>query len=276
MSLHEVSMGGEDWSRPMRSGRLDPLGLIQITELMDITRGRSATIIGLLDGPVAIDHPDLTSEHIRYVSVGHANKCAQIGSSACAHGTFVAGILSARRGAQAAAICPGCTLLVRPIFVETTSGSSRRLPSTTPAALATAIIECIDAGARILNLSVGLAEPSCRGERELEDALGYAVSRGVVVIAAAGNQGTVASSAITRHPGVIPIVACDLQGQPMPESNLGGSVGRRGLCAPGAEIISLGTNGQPSTFGGTRAAAPFVTGAIALLCRNFRPHQQLK
>ncbi len=55
----------------------------------------------------------------------------------------------------------------------------------------------------------------------------------------------------------------------MGESNLGGSIGRRGLSAPGENITSLGAGGKPLTFGGTSAAAPFVTGAIALLWSEF-------
>ena len=52
-------------------------------------------------------------------------------------------------------------------------------------------------------------------------------------------------------------------------SNLGSSIARRGLMAPGDAVTSLGTNGQPVTSGGTSAAAPFVTGAIALLWSMF-------
>ena len=46
---------------------------------------------------------------------------------------------------------------------------------------------------------------------------------------------------------------------------MGASIGRRGLGAPGEAITSLGTNGHPLTLNGTSAAAPFVTGIIALL-----------
>jgi subtilisin family serine protease len=88
-------------------------------------------------------------------------------------------------------------------------------------------------------------------------------------VAAAGNQGTLGSSAITRHPWVVPVVACDLQGRPMSQSNLASSISRRGLSVPGDNITSLGAEGELLTFGGTSAAAPFVTGAVALLWSEF-------
>jgi subtilisin family serine protease len=135
--------------------------------------------------------------------------------------------------------------------------------------LAAAIIETIDAGARVINLSAAIAQPSSIGERELEEALNYASKRGVLIVAAAGNQGVVGSTVITRHPWVIPVVACDLRGRPISYSNLGSSIGRQGLGAPGENITSLGADGKPLTFSGTSAAAPFVTGAIALLLSEF-------
>ena len=143
------------------------------------------------------------------------------------------------------------------------------MPSATPGELAMAIRESIDAGARVINLSAALAQPSSRGEFELDDALDHAAKQGVLVVAAAGNQGMVGSTAITRHPWIIPVAACDLQGRPTHESNLGSSIGRRGLSAPGEGITSLAATGQPLTFGGTSAAAPFVTGTIALLWSEF-------
>jgi subtilisin family serine protease len=243
---------------------------------MDITSGRPEITIGLIDGPVVISHADLATGSIREIPGKLAGTCAQASSAACMHGTFVAGILCGRRGSVAPAICPNCTLLVRPIFAETVSGNGQTrsefveaLPSATPEELAEAIIETINAGARVINLSAALALPSSKGERELEEALDYAAKRGVIVVAAAGNQGAIGSSAITRHSWVIPVVACDLTGRPISYSNLGSSIGRRGLSAPGDNITSLGANGIQLTFGGTSAAAPFVTGAIALLWSEF-------
>jgi subtilisin family serine protease len=184
------------------------------------------------------------------------------------HGTFVAGILSAKRGSLAPAICPDCTLLVRPIFAETTAANGE-MPSATPEELAQAVLDCIDAGARVLNVSAALAKPSLQSERALQAALDQAAKRRVIVIVAAGNQGTLGSTAITRHPWVIPVVAFDLQGKPMGHSNLGNSIGRRGVGAPGDQITSLGAESKALTLAGTSAAAPFVTGTIALLWSEF-------
>jgi subtilisin family serine protease len=242
--------------------------LIRLSPLIDRTSGKPDVIIGLIDGPVAMNHPELASQHIREVNGNGGGACTQASSMACLHGTFVAGILSAKRGSVAPAICPNCTLLVRPIFVETKAANGG-MPSATPEELAQAILDCIGAGARVLNVSAALAQPAIKSEYPLEAALNHAARRGVIVIAAAGNQGMLGSTAITRHPWVIPVVAYDQQGRPVRQSNMGSSIGRRGLGAPGVGITSLGAVGQPLTLGGTSAAAPFVTGAVALLWSEF-------
>lgn len=167
---------------------MGPLDLINLTPLMERTSGIPKIKVGLIDGPVVLDHPDLATENILAVSGKLPAVCTQASSAACMHGTFVAGILCAKRDSPAPAICPNCTLLVRPIFSETISGNGQ-LPSATPEELAAAIVECIDAGAGILNLSATLAQPSAKDERQLEDALDYAARRGVIAVAAAGNQG---------------------------------------------------------------------------------------
>jgi subtilisin family serine protease len=245
-----------------------PLEVANLNGLMELTIGRPEVGIALIDGPVAANHADLATENVRSLSSPQAVQSARINTEARAHGTYVAGIVSARRGSIAPAICPGCTLFVRPIFLEPPH-TNTDMPSASPEELADAIVECVGAGARILNLSVALAAPSPNKESKLEQALSYAGVRGAIIVAAAGNQGTVGSSAITRHPWVLPVVACSAQGHPMALSNLGRTIARRGLMAPGDGITSLGADGTPMTSGGTSAAAPFVTGTIALLLSIF-------
>jgi subtilisin family serine protease len=242
--------------------------LVKLSVLMERTSGNPEIKIGLIDGPVVTRHADLTAEHLREIRGNNGGTCTQANSIACQHGTFIAGILSAKRSSPAPAICPNCSLLIRPIFSETTAGREH-MPSATPQELAAAIFECVDAGARVINLSLALAQPSTKGEQALEEALDLALRRGVLIAAAAGNQGTLGTSSITRHPWVIPVVACDPQGRPINESNLGNSIGMRGLSAPGDSITSLGAEGPPLTLGGTSVAVPFVTGAIALLWSEF-------
>lgn len=240
------------------------LDLVRLTPLMDLTRGRPDVTIGLIDGPVMINHPELAGHPIDQIPGYGDAACTQTNNAACLHGTFVAGILSARRGSVAPAICPGCTLLVRPIFAEA-GAANNGTPSATPEELARAILDCIAAGARVLNVSGALARPGIKSEQALEEALNQAARQGVIVVVAAGNQGTLGSTTITRHPWVIPVVSYDLHGRPTGQSNFGSSIGRRGLGAVGEGITSLGPAGRPLTLGGTSAATPFVTGAVALL-----------
>jgi len=233
---------------------------------MELTRGRADVVVALVDGPVALDHPDLATGNIR-VLASSAEACLDAGSASCRHATFIAGVLAARRGSQAPAIAPDCTLLVRPVFSEATAVG--QLPSATPQVLAEAIVDCVDAGAWVLNLSAALAGGSFGTDRDLQEALDYTVRRGILVIAAAGNQGAVAGSAITRHPWVISVVAYAQSGRPLAQSNVCRSSGIRGIGGPGNGVVSLAPEGGPAVSAGTSIAAPFVTGTAALLWSLF-------
>ncbi|MCC6698936.1 MAG: S8 family serine peptidase [Candidatus Hydrogenedentes bacterium] len=245
---------------------MTPLDLVKLSPLMMRTRGAPAVKVGLIDGPVALDHPELGGQPIRVLSGNGA--CSIADSTACLHGTFVAGILTGQRGSTAPAICPDCTLLVRPIFTES-AASNGEMPSASPAELARAITDCVMAGARVLNMSAALALASIQAERALEEALDLAARRGAIVVVAAGNQTRLGSTALTRHPWVLPVAAYGLDGQPLETTNLGNSIGRQGLGAPGVGVTSLGSSGKPLALQGTSAAAPFVTGALALLWSEF-------
>jgi subtilisin family serine protease len=245
-----------------RRDRPDAIDLVRLREVMALTSGRPDVVLGLVDGPVTIDHPDLATGNIRLVA-GTAGDCRDTGSWACAHGTFIAGILAARRGAGAPAIAPACTLLVRPIFHEALPVGA--VPTASPAHLAAAIVDCVDAGARVLNLSVALVGPELGADRELEEALEYTRRRGVLVVAAAGNEGLVGSSTITRDRWVVPVVAYSQSGCPLAASNLGRAIGLGGVGGPGDGVSSVTLDGQPAVASGTSVAASFVAGTAALL-----------
>jgi subtilisin family serine protease len=193
------------------------------------TSGSPAVRIGLIDGPVLHDHPALAGDRVVDVFGGPPLACRRASSRACMHGTLVAGVLMARRGSGAPAICPACTLLVRPIFDELVEAG--REPRARAEELVQAIEDVVRAGARIVNVSAALVGAASTQVRQIDELLTDTARRGVIVVAAAGNNGTVGSSAITRHRAVIPVVACGLNGRPTPQSNLSGRIGQTGLCA---------------------------------------------
>ena len=244
------------------------LDLVNLARLLERTSGRPDVIGGLIDGPVAMRNPDLWSSSVRYVNADVAARCVPSGSEACNYGTLVAGILSSKRGSRAPAICPDCIWLVRPIFPEFVPGGEQWLGASDQE-LANAIVDAVKAGARVPNLSVGLLAPFSDGERQLCEALNYVAGAGVIAVAAAGNQGLVASSVLTRHPWAIPVIACDESGRPLAISDLGDSMGTHGLRPSGENVTSYGCDGTMGTLTGTSAAAPFVRGTAALLWSLF-------
>lgn len=242
----------------------NPIDIVRLRQVMARGEGRHSVAIAVIDGPVLIDHAGMLRPPV-VIGDAKAARCAVPGA-ACSHGTFVAGILAARRGEQAPGICPGCTLFVRPVFQDDSDG---RTPNSSAEAISRAILDCVRAGAKVINLSLAVTKPSASGERAVHDALQVAAGRGVIVVAAAGNQSELASTVITRHPWVIPVAACDAAGRLASHSNLGSSIGRNGLAAPGVGIASLGVGDRSSILDGTSASAPFVTGAVALLWSEF-------
>ena len=239
------------------------LETVRLDVLMELTEGRDEIIVAVLDGPVATTHPGFGRSTIR-VSRGSATGGSDnTNSAACRHGTFVAGLLSTERDWRISGVCPGCTLLVCPIYSD--AEDSDDLSGATPEVLARAIVECMDAGARVLNVSGAILSSAIAANEYLQNALGEASRRGVLVVAAAGNQASVGRSAITGHPWVLAVVGYGRNGRPLDGANLGRSIGRYGVGAPGEDITSLDPAGGTATMSGSSFAAPFVSGAAALL-----------
>src|SRR5215469_3919563 len=85
----------------------DPLDLVRLPPLMNRSTGISEIIVGLVDGPVMSEHAGLSAENLQEVSGKQTGSCSDVTSVACVHGTFVAGVLCAKRDSGAPAICPG-------------------------------------------------------------------------------------------------------------------------------------------------------------------------
>ncbi len=199
---------------PASAGQYDrpALDLVGLPGLLEETAGREIITVAVIDGPADLSHPDLAGANIVAAEpAGPAVACAVPGSPACRHGTFVVGMLAASRASTAPGLCPGCTLLVRPIFCEARRGSV--CPVVTPADLAAAVADTIDAGARVINLSLGVDATVLARSPALDDALDYAARHGVLVVAAAGNHGIVGPAPMISHPWLLPVAACDAAGR---------------------------------------------------------------
>jgi subtilisin family serine protease len=255
---------------------MDPLNQTRLRRLMRISTGDPKIIIGLIDGPVEFNHPAFQESRISAIRESQIAACKDASSIACIHGTFIAGILCAKRGVSVPAICPGCTVLLRPIFTNEAKINSPKkhndvglLPTSSPEELSDAIIEIVDAGARIINLSLGLSSSSLTRYTRLEEAYDYARQHGAIIVAAVGNQGNIGSTSLIQNQWVIPVAACDENGRLDVISNFGSSIGCRGLMAPGINITSTASSGGYIQMSGTSFAAPFVTGTVALLWSIF-------
>ncbi|MGC2575032.1 MAG: S8 family serine peptidase [Candidatus Nitrosopolaris sp.] len=239
---------------------------------MKISSGNPDIKIGLIDGPLDLTHAAFKDSRIRAVKESQLTACKSASSIACRHATFVAGILCAKRGSYAPAICPGCTLLLRPVFMDETHESNNRdvlFPSTTPEELSDAIIEVVNTGASIINLSLGLSTSSLTTYPMLQEAYDYARLHGAIILAASGNQGNIGAISLLNNQWIIPVAACNENGQLDPISNFGQSIGFRGVMAPGINITSTSSAGGYTQMSGTSFATPFVTGALALLWSIF-------
>jgi len=171
------------------------------------------------------------------------------------HGTHVAGVVGARtgNGEGIAGLAPGCALM--PVRIFNDFGHTR------DGIAAEAVIWAADHGARVINCSWG----SPMDGEAMRDAISYAASRDVVVVAAVGNGGKNEPNWPGAHPDAIGVAAStDLDGWAS-FSAWGDWVD---LAAPGKGVLStypvaLG-NGY-RTMEGTSMAAPFVTAAAALV-----------
>ncbi|MCU1376508.1 MAG: alkaline serine protease, partial [Actinomycetia bacterium] len=216
----------------------------------DVTTGSPTITVAVLDTLAEVTHPDLAGNVVRgpdFVT----ERCGR-STPAAGHGTAVAGVVGARTDNAQGVASLGWQTRVLSIGVLDECGDG------SASAVARGVRYAVDAGARVLNLSLaGDASPV------LGDAVAYARQRGVLVVAAAGNEGVTTPSFPAAYPGVVGVAATDAEATRLSSfSNHGSWVD---VAAPGEDIVSTAPGGLYGSFTGTSFSSPLVAAAAALV-----------
>lgn len=203
--------------------------------------GKGVTV-AVLDSGVT-DHPALAG-----VVTAHVDLVGD-GSAMHGHGTAMASLV-AGHDATAAGVAPDTQIL--DIRVADAQGQSNT------AILSQGIIRAVQAGAKVINISLGSAQSS----PVLEEAVRYAQASGAVIIAAAGNEQHSQLSYPAGIPGVVSVGAIDATGAQAWFSNSGTGLS---VVAPGVGIVSAYSDGKIVIGSGTSQAAAITSGVAAYL-----------
>ena len=226
---------------------------IRAPEAWNVTPGGdNSVIIAIIDSGVQTDHPDLTPNLITgYNTVDGSNNT----NDALGHGTWVAGIAAAsiNNGIGVSGVAGKCKIM--PIKVADSDGLI--LTSDT----VEGVIWATDHGAKVINLSLGGTE-YVQAEYE---AIQYAYSRGVIVVASKGNANTTNAN----YPSDIEhVIAVGSVGQTNVKSLFSNYGIALDVMAPGEAIGSTLMNSVYGSDSGTSASSPFVAGLAALIISN--------
>ncbi|MCX4619149.1 type VII secretion-associated serine protease mycosin [Streptomyces albogriseolus] len=243
------------------------LDALHTDQVWPTTRGAGVTV-AVLDTGVEADHPDLDGNVLEGKDlVGFG---AREGDEAWArHGTAMAGIIAGHghgpgNGDGVLGVAPEARILPVRVILEDKDPARAKARSTRGNALAEGIRWAADHGADVINLSLGDDSASAHPEQGEDEAIQYALRKGVVVVASAGNGGEKGDriSYPAAYPGVIAATAVDRYGTRAPFST------RRWyatVSAPGVDVIIADPDHKYYEGWGTSAAAAFVSGAVALV-----------
>ncbi|MDQ3387488.1 MAG: S8 family peptidase, partial [Actinomycetota bacterium] len=210
-------------------------------------RGEGAKI-AVLDTGISAGHPDIRGKISAQRDFLEGDQSADDTHGHC---TTVAGIAAARtdNGTGIAGACPDCQLLVGKVMDGDGIGYDSDI--------AQAITWSVDSGADVVNLFLGGTADSTISKQAVD----YAADKGVVVVAAMGNQGTNSPEYPAAYPSVVAVASTDRGDERAYNSNFGEWVD---VAAPGVEIASTVPGGY-SVWSGTSMAAPHVSAEAALL-----------
>jgi type VII secretion-associated serine protease mycosin len=216
-----------------------------------ISKGSADVVVAVLDTGVQADHPDLKGRLVQGVNIVDPSSPPE---DDVGHGTHVAGIIAAEVDNNEGVAGMTWFTKIMPVKVLDSSGAGSTY------SVAEGIIWATDHGAKVINMSLGnYAEAEF-----LHDALKYAYERGVVLVAASGNDNTDRPGYPAAYPEVIAVSATDADESRAEYSNYGDYID---VAAPGTSIPSTYPGSRYAALSGTSMASPHVA-ALASLVRT--------
>ena len=223
-----------------------------------ITRGVGARL-GIIDTGIDSDHPDLNvTGGINLVTGGTSPADWDDASPSCfSHGTHVAGSAAALDNADGVVgVAPDVALHALRVFDPESAGFPDCFAS--DADIVAALDYAAGIGLDVVNLSLGSTETSFA----LGDAVTAANAAGVVIVAAAGNEGSSNIIFPAAYADAVAVAAIDITDAQATFSSFGPEVE---LAAPGVDVLSTTNDGGTGLLSGTSMASPHVAGTVALL-----------
>ncbi|MBZ9643489.1 type VII secretion-associated serine protease mycosin [Streptomyces sp. PSKA30] len=256
-AAHADGIRAEQWA----------LDAMHTAQAWQTTKGEGITV-AVLDTGVDADHPDLVGNVLDGKDMIRFG--AEPGDRAWArHGTAMAGIIAghghgAGNSDGVLGIAPEAKILPVRVILEDGDSARAKARKTRGNALADGIRWAADHGADVINLSLGDDSASAHPEPAEDEAVQYALKKGSVVVASAGNGGEKGDhiSYPAAYPGVIAATAVDKFGTRASFST------RRWyatVSAPGVDVVIADPDRRYYEGWGTSAAAAFVSGAVALV-----------
>ncbi|MED4876356.1 S8 family serine peptidase [Anoxybacillus geothermalis] len=219
---------------------------INAPQAWDATKGSGDIVVAVVDNGVQTSHPDLAGKIVSPYNVVTDERSVPAGE----HGTHVAGIIAASINKKGVVgVAPNVKIM--PVNVFEGDGA-------TSYDVAYGIVYAVDHGANVINLSLG----GYFATFYEAEAIQYAVSKGVVLVAAAGNDDTDLPTYPAAFDPVIAVSATDSRDQITNFSNYGDYID---FAAPGVDIYSTFPGSSYKELDGTSMATPIVSGTAALV-----------
>jgi len=235
--------------RPRPPERVDPEALASLEAFGRSARAivggplegdGSGVLVGILDSGIEA-HPQFDDVYIVHIDLVGGG----VDGPGASHGTSVASIITGTEG-----VAPKAELFVVRVLDDEGLGNSFHV--------AEGIVQAVDLGVRVINLSLGLYQDS----QVLREAVRYAQEKGVVLVAAAGNDSFARLPYPAAYPEVVSVTAIDAAER---QAIFPNQSERIDFAVPGVGILTAKEDSGTALFTGTSAAAPLITGTVAAL-----------